>query len=517
LHAGSDAIIGLAYFSIPLALSVFVWRRKDLKILWPIYLFIGFILACGATHLFSILTLWVPVYGLEGLVKAVTAVLSVATAIALWPLLPLALALPSPIALRTANERLALTIEDLEQRVAERTGALEESNSELHSIVEQREKLIDELRRQQQALNESEETFRTALENAVVGNALVATNGRWLKVNRALCTLLGFEEADLLRDGDALIQHPDDPWAVRETVEDLMSGASSVVERERFLRHRDGHQLWVKVCASMVTRGDGATDYLMVQFQDLTERKRAEIIKDEFVSTVNHELRTPLTSIFGSLRLLGATTAGKLDRKAERLLEVAQISCNQLTGLVNDILDIEKIAAGKMDYHLETLPAGPLIRDIIKRHSAIADDHGVRFNTRLELDGLALRVDPNRFNQALVNLLSNAAKYSPSGGKVEIVAKREGDAAIRISVTDHGPGIPHAFRPTIFGRFAQADTSTTRKVGGSGLGLNITKTLIEAFGGTVAFDSVEGQGATFHFVLPCYEVMATQLELQSHG
>jgi PAS domain S-box-containing protein len=801
LHAGSDAITGLAYFSIPLALSAFVWKRKDLKLVWPIYLFIAFILACGATHLFSILTLWAPVYGLEGLVKAVTAVLSVATAIALWPLLPVALALPSPTELRTVNERLAATVVDLEWRVADRTSALQIANRELHSTVEQREKLIGDLissnaergqivhqlgerkadlrqmlerhrqlingaddyaiywldptghieswnagaqrmkgydegeivglhfstffsasdraagederilsaairqgkcvgegwrirkdgsafwaevtveavyddsrllvgfanisrdvsvrqalersrnkahddlqkktqalaaseekyalavsgisvgvwdwdiaanrlywserymemlgvaeadfiprydefgdrmhpddkevaqtalrghleqknaydveyrlrhnqghyiwvhatgqaiwndlgeprrmagsvaditafKRQQQALIESEETFRTALENAVVGNALVATNGRWLKVNRALCTLLGFEEAELLQAGDALIQHPEDPWAVRETVEDLMSGVASIVERERFLRHRDGHQLWVKVCASMVTRGDGATDYLMVQFQDLTERKRAEIIKDEFVSTVNHELRTPLTSIFGSLRLLGATTAGKLDRKSERLLEVAQISCSQLTRLVNDILDLEKIAAGKMDHHMETLSAGPLIQDIINRHSAIADDHGVHFNTWLELDGLALRVDPNRFNQALVNLLSNAAKYSPTGGQVEIVAKREGEAAIRISVTDRGPGIPKAFRSTIFGRFAQADNSTTRKVGGSGLGLNITKTLIEAFGGTVSFDSVEGHGATFHFVLPCYDIMPPVLELQPHG
>ncbi len=333
---------------------------------------------------------------------------------------------------------------------------------------------ITAFKRQQQALIESEETFRTALENAVVGNALVATDGRWLKVNRALCTLLGYDEADLLRDGDALIQHPDDPWAVRETVEDLMSGVSSVVERERFLRHRDGHQLWVKVCASRVTRGDGATDYLMVQFQDLTERKHAEIIKDEFVSTVNHELRTPLTAIFGSLRLLGAATAGKLDPKAQRLLEVAQISCTQLTHLVNDILDIEKIVAGKMDYHLETLPAGPLIQDIIDRHSAIGEDHDVHFNTDLALEGLALRVDPNRFNQALVNLLSNAAKYSPSGGEVNIVGRRDGETAIRLSVADRGPGIPQAFRSRIFGRFAQADNSTTRKVGGSGLGLNIT-------------------------------------------
>jgi signal transduction histidine kinase len=263
---------------------------------------------------------------------------------------------------------------------------------------------------------------------------------------------------------------------------------------------------------------NGALQSIVEQRERLIdELKHAELVKDEFVSTVNHELRTPLTAIFGALRLLGATSAGKLDPKSERLLEVAQISCNQLTALVNDILDIEKIAAGKIDYQMETLPAGPLIQGIIVRNSAIADAYGVHFKTLLKLEGLALRVDPNRFSQAFVNLLSNAAKYSPLGGVVSIVAKRNGEGAIRISVTDQGPGIPKAFRSKIFGRFAQADNSTTRQVGGSGLGLNITKSLIEAFGGTVSFDSVEGRGATFHFILPCYNSTTTELELQAHG
>ena len=295
-----------------------------------------------------------------------------------------------------------------------------------------------------------------------------------------------------------------------------MSGKATVVEGERRLLHCDGYQLWVNVSVSLVTRDGGAKDYLVIQFQDLTERKRTEIMKDEFVSTVSHELRTPLTSLFGSLRLLGASTAGKLDAKSERLLEVAQISSTHLTGLVNDILDIEKIAAGKLDYQMRTLAAQPLIAEIIDRHASLANLHKITFNTQLDVEGLAICVDPGRFNQALLNLLSNAAKYSPAGDQVDIVAKREGDAAIRISVTDHGPGIPEAFRARIFGRFAQADSSTTRKVGGTGLGLNITKTLIEAFGGTVSFDSVEGQGATFHFVLPTSELIAPELELEAH-
>jgi light-regulated signal transduction histidine kinase (bacteriophytochrome) len=248
----------------------------------------------------------------------------------------------------------------------------------------------------------------------------------------------------------------------------------------------------------------------------IEDLRRTEAIKDEFVSTVNHELRTPLTSLFASLQLFGASTAGKLDAKSERLLGLARTSCTRLTGLVNDILDLEKIAAGKMDYHMEPIAAGPLIQDVVDRHRALAARHGVRFKTNLRVKGLMVCVDPSRFNQALVNLLSNAAKYSAPGDQVEIVASREGKAAIRISVTDHGPGIPEAFRERIFGRFAQADTSTTRKVGGSGLGLNITRNLIEAFGGSVSFDSVEGRGSTFHFVVPTCEVIEHDLAQAAH-
>jgi PAS domain S-box-containing protein len=375
---------------------------------------------------------------------------------------------------------------------------------------------ITEFKHQQQALIESEETFRRAIENAVVGNALVASDGRWLTVNRAFCELVGYDEAEILRAGTTLVQAPGEPWNIDETVEVLMSGRSNVVEGERRLCHSDGHLLWVNVSASLVTRDGGATDYLVVQFQDLTERKRSDLMKDEFVSTVSHELRTPLTSLFGSLRLLSVSTAGKLDPKSERLLQVAQTSSTLLTGLVDDILDIEKIAAGKMDYRLKTLAAQPLISEIIVRHQSLADLHKITFKTQLNIEGLAIRVDPSRFAQALLNLLSNAAKYSAAGDQVDILAERDGEAAIRISVTDHGPGIPNAFRSKIFGRFAQADNSTTRKVGGTGLGLNITKTLIEAFGGTVSFDSVEGHGATFHIVVPACEMAATELELEVH-
>jgi CheY-like chemotaxis protein len=146
---------------------------------------------------------------------------------------------------------------------------------------------------------------------------------------------------------------------------------------------------------------------------------------------------------------------------------------------------------------------GPLVQDIVDRHFGLAERFGVQFRARLDVAGVKVHLDPSRFNQALVNLLSNAAKYSTRGDVVDVTARREG-SLVRISVSDHGPGIPKEFRSRVFERFARADGSNTRKAGGSGLGLSITKTLIEAFGGAVTFETEDGKGTTFHFLLPAH-------------
>ena len=208
--------------------------------------------------------------------------------------------------------------------------------------------------------------------------------------------------------------------------------------------------------------------------RDITERKEIDRMKDEFVSTVSHELRTPLSSIYGSIRLLHDRADGQLDEKSARLLDLAQLNCARLTKIVDDILDLEKIMAGKIDYNFEVVAVRTLVQDVVDRHFGLAESFGVSFDTQLDVDGLFVNVDPSRFNQALVNLLSNAAKYSPQGEVVVVRAWCEGDF-VRISVSDKGPGIPASFKDKIFERFARADGSTTRKVGGNGLGLNVSK------------------------------------------
>ncbi|MEF8734856.1 MAG: ATP-binding protein [Candidatus Accumulibacter meliphilus] len=239
--------------------------------------------------------------------------------------------------------------------------------------------------------------------------------------------------------------------------------------------------------------------------RDITERKKMEQLKTEFVSTVSHELRTPLTSIRGSLGLLEGGIGGQLPAPAKALIGIAANNCDRLVDLINDILDIERIASGRMNFQFATQPLLPLIEQALEANQGFAVQHEVRLELVARPAQGRARIDADRFLQVLANLLSNAAKFSPPGEAVEVSLLRRGDR-LRIEVADHGPGIPEEFRARIFEKFSQADGSTTRARGGSGLGLSISKALVERMGGAIGFSSEPGQGARFWCELP--EVMA---------
>ena len=266
-------------------------------------------------------------------------------------------------------------------------------------------------------------------------------------------------------------------------------------------RRDDDSHFPMELSVSRVLLPDEMDIYSLV-IRDITARKQLETVQNEFISTVNHELRTPLTSIRASLAILQQRLSGKVDSKSEHLVDLSLQSCERLSSLVNDILDLEKIAAGKMDFHIENCEMGELIRSIVERHIGIAEAHDVTFALKIEDGAFYARVDPSRFNQALVNLLSNAAKFSSSGGSVTIALKATEGGRLNVSVADQGAGIPESFHDKVFERFAQADGSARRSQQGSGLGLNIAKTIIEAFGGDITFVSSEGCGTTFVIDLP---------------
>lgn len=233
--------------------------------------------------------------------------------------------------------------------------------------------------------------------------------------------------------------------------------------------------------------------------RDLTERRQIERMKDEFLATVSHELRTPLTSVLGALGLLAGGAAGPLPPKAAPLAEVARRNGERLSRLIDDILDLTKLEGDRMVLHLRPQRLIPLIREALAAHQGYASRSGVQ----LGADGLDQAVDPeirldaDRFLQVMANLLSNAVKHTPAGGAVQVTLTPVATGGSCITVRDQGPGIDPRFRAHMFDKFSQADGTDRRTIGGTGLGLYITRMLVERMGGRIRADDMAGPGAAF--------------------
>ena len=248
---------------------------------------------------------------------------------------------------------------------------------------------------------------------------------------------------------------------------------------------------------------------------DITELKRIDRMKSEFVSTVSHELRTPLTSIRGSLGLIAGGVAGALPDAAHNLVEIAKNNCERLIRLINDILDSEKIESGKMTFDVRVEELEPLLEQALAANEGFAAQHHVRLVLDAPDAPIRVNVDADRLNQVVTNLVSNAVKFSPRDAAVEVRARRAGNR-VRVEVQDHGPGIPDEFRARIFQKFSQADSSDARLKGGTGLGLNIAKAIVERLDGIIGFTSKPGAGTVFFFELPEWQDMQPASTVRAH-
>jgi PAS domain S-box-containing protein len=358
-----------------------------------------------------------------------------------------------------------------------------------------------ELEAAQKALEASEETFRVALEYAAIGMALVSPDGKWLRVNTALCELLGYEAEEFTDMNFQSLTHPDDLEADLQHMKQILAGEVQSYEMEKRYFHKDGSIVWTMLNVSLARYPDGSPRYFIKQIQDITERKQIEKMKSEFISTVSHELRTPLTSIRGALGLLSAGSAGHLPSAAQELINIAHNNSGRLVKIINDILDIEKIESGKLQIHLKPVDSLYILRQALEASRIYAEKCQVKFELGSVPVGAEVMADPDRLMQVMANLLSNAAKFSPAHATVQVSAAIH-ESFIRFSVADHGAGIPDAFRATIFEKFVQADNSDSRNFEGTGLGLSITKKLVEAMHGSIGFETELGKGSTFYFDLP---------------
>jgi len=270
--------------------------------------------------------------------------------------------------------------------------------------------------------------------------------------------------------------------------------------REWTLVRKDGTRFPASVSVVPLEGGHGEIHGFVLVANDLSHQKEVEKLKNEFISTVSHELRTPLTSIRGSLGLLSGGVAGPIPAPAKSLLDIAQRNAERLILLVNDILDIEKIEAGKMRFSMKSVDLDALAGEALQTAEGLAATRAVKLVRRDRSPGLRVYGDEQRLMQVMANLLSNAIKFSPEGGTIEVDVQSS-DGQARMQVTDHGPGIPEHSQGRIFQRFYQADSSSAREKGGTGLGLSICKALVERMDGRVAFESRPGE-TRFEFPLP---------------
>lgn len=260
-------------------------------------------------------------------------------------------------------------------------------------------------------------------------------------------------------------------------------------------RMKNGGFVSVQVDVTEVKEFEGRME------QARRQAEAASQAKTEFLATMSHELRTPLTSIHGVLGLLTGGAVGEINPQAQELMENALRNSERLGLLVNDILDMERIEAGALDYSFMHHDLVKIVRQAVSATAAYAERFNVGFEFTEIPETAPAVVDERRISQVLVNLLTNAAKFSPPGSKAEISLSRSGDR-YRIDVKDYGKGIPEEFHDKIFDTFTQGDNSDTREPGGTGLGLSIAKSIVERHGGTLNFESKPGNGALFSFDLP---------------
>jgi len=356
------------------------------------------------------------------------------------------------------------------------------------------------LRGAMQALTRSEALFREAYENAPIGIALVSPEGEWLRVNQSLCDMLGYPAAELTRTTFQAITHPEDLESDLILVRRMLAREIRTYQMEKRYLHRTGHAVWAHLCVSLVWDRERPL-YFISQIQDISERKNIERGKAEFLTMVSHELRTPVTALRGAMGILAAGAAGELPPKAQALTALADRNADRLHRLVNDILDIEKIESGAFAYRRSDVDLNHLVTQAAVELRPYAEQYQVQIEVRSDLPRAFLHADADRLMQVLANLISNAVKHSPAGGTIEVHVTRTSDS-IRVNVTDHGDGIPEEFRPHIFEKFAQANWTATNRKGGSGLGLNISRAIIQHHGGVLAFTTALGVGSTFYFELP---------------
>ncbi|WP_338050997.1 MULTISPECIES: ATP-binding protein [Ramlibacter] len=399
--------------------------------------------------------------------------------------------------------QLGAALDSLVRNLQQKEAALRELNTSLERRVEERSAALRETFAH---VRENEQRIQTILESAPDPFIGIDFSGRITDWNSRAEALFGWRRDEIVGRSlvEVLIPSRFRTSALNTLAQFTTSGQfpSAGLAIERTVVDRAGREIPVELRVGVINTGQ--LQVLCAFMHDISQRKEVERLKSEFVSTVSHELRTPLTSVYGSLRLLTGGLGGALPPQGQQLLEMSIRSCERLIRLINDVLDVERIESGRLELRRTRVNLRPLVERAVRDNEPYARGLGVDLQVDAAGDAW-VEADEDRITQVVVNLVSNAAKFSPRGDTVRVVLRQEAGRA-RVAVLDHGPGIPPEFQPRVFERFAQADSSDRREKGGTGLGLNICRSIVQAHGGSIGFESVPGVRTEFHFELTLVDV-----------
>jgi PAS domain S-box-containing protein len=358
----------------------------------------------------------------------------------------------------------------------------------------------------EEALRESRaasEELRAILQGTVDGYISVDQTGRITSFNRAAESIFGYKAAEVVGDDvtglmPRRFRAAHDKYFRSAASSGRLSAHTGRGAREVVGLRKDGVEVPLELSLSVISHKDRIIFSGLIQ--DITRKKKVAAMKKEFISTVSHELRTPLTSIQGALGLLRGS-ADMDAQKASGLIDIAWNNSQRLIRLIADILDMEKLETGRMTFNKQDVDLVRISAAALEGMSGYAARHQVSFDLEAPGTPVLVTADPDRLGQVLDNLLSNAAKFSPPGGRIE-VRVTGGTETAGVRVTDQGPGIPDGFADHVFEKFSQVDSSDTRAKGGSGLGLSIAKAIVASHGGRIWFEAAPGGGTAFSFEIP---------------
>jgi PAS domain S-box-containing protein len=514
LHVLSDSLIALAYYSIPIALIYFVLKRTDFA--FPsIFVLTGlFILACGTTHAMSVWTLWYPDYRVDGGIKAVTALLSIGTGVAIWKVMPLALALPSTAQLERANQLLGQEISQRQRAEA----ALRDANAELERRVAARTADLEEevvrRRNTEATLRASEERWRSMFEASAVGIAVLDQQHHFAASNQALQKMVGYSGEELQSLGPLDITHQDDREATQKVIEDMRNGKRQDLPTETRYRRKDNKVIWVRVSAARALDSSSSLQGIPAIIEDITERKRAEVawhdardalsratrltIMGELSASIAHEVNQPLAAIITNgqacERFLGFSPPD-LDEVKDAVGEIVRDG-RRASEVLKRIRAMSKNTAperGQVDVNHAITEVLALTRDELQRHRV-----AVQSDLRSKLP--TIMADRVQLQQVVLNLVMNgidAMRAVTDRPRILTVRSQLNDQGnIVVNVADSGVGLDPASRDRIFESFF------TTKPEGMGMGLAISNTIIEAHHGRLWAESGSPFGAVFGFTLP---------------